>query len=165
MRETVRSSRWISKTNCNSVMRVRRLLVAIGQRPLKPPGAGANDVHSVNLFAGDQLAELITILRGHLAGGMIGKSGENGDVVSVGSPVARQLRSARGGRSHFRRKILRDVKNFHEILVVAELEGAFVAERPRAPAAALRVCFPAVGVVGKNFVAGKTVHHPQLHDM
>src|SRR5277367_882558 len=55
--------------------------------------------------------------------------------------------------------------SFHERLVVTELECAFITKRPGAPAAALRITFPAIGIVGEHFIPGEMVHHPQLHYM
>ena len=50
----------------------------------------------------------------HNAGRMIWEAGEHCHFVTHPRPVHRQLRRAGCGRSHFRRKILRDVENFHE---------------------------------------------------
>ena len=94
----------------------------------------------------------------HNSGWMIGKSGENRDLMSILCPKPGQLRSPASWRSHLWRKVLGKVENFHEFLVVAKLECAFVAKSASALGAAARVGFPFVGVTGEYFVAGDAMH-------
>src|SRR5580693_5162941 len=96
---------------------------------------------------------------------MIGKSGENGDLMSILCPKTGQLRSTASWRSHLWRKVLRHVENLHEFSVVAKLECTFVAKSASALGAAARVGFPFVGVSGECFVSSDAVHHTQLHEM
>ena len=58
-----------------------------------------------------------------------------------------------------------NVENFHEFLVIAKLECAFVAKSTGALGAAARVRFPFVGVPDEYFVSGKPIHNAQLDDV
>src|SRR5712692_5920019 len=96
---------------------------------------------------------------------MIRECSQNCDLVPVPCPMPRQLSGASSGRSHLRRKVLRNVENLHRFLVVAELECTLVAQRPGTLGAAAGIGFPAVSVSGEKLVPGEAVHHAQLHDV
>ena len=80
----------------------------------KRPEPGTNDFHAIDGVGAVKAMQSRSPLLGYDSGGMIRKSGEDGDIMSHARPMARQFRDARSRRSHFRRKILRDVENFHD---------------------------------------------------
>ena len=83
---------------------------SIGQRP-QP---GAYDSDAIDRFFVTKAPEARTPFGGHDSGGMVGESSEDGYVVSHARPMPRQLVGAGGWGPHFRRKVLRDVENFHD---------------------------------------------------
>src|SRR5438874_13739919 len=96
---------------------------------------------------------------------MIGKTRQHRDLMSISRPMAGKLGGARGRSSHFWRKILRNIENFHRFLVVAELKCALIAERSSAFARVASIVFPAISVMRKKFSAREAVHHAQLNDV
>src|SRR5207302_2937871 len=87
------------------------------------------------------------------------------DVMSIPCPMAGKLGGARGRGSHFWRKVLRNIEDFHRSLVVAELKCALIAERPRAFARVASIGFPPISVMRKNFITCDAVHYAQLNDV
>src|ERR1700722_11878422 len=104
-------------------------------------------------------------LLGDDAGGVIGEAGQHRDFVACLRPMTGELRGARCGSAHLRRKILRNVENLHVSLVVTELECALVTKGTSAFARTSAVCFPAIGDLREFPFAGQTMHHTQLHDV
>ena len=82
---------------------------AIGQRP-EP---GAEDIHAADFFLVGEAAQAAAPFRGDDTGGMIWKTGENGDVVSSLRPMVCQFGGAGGGGAHLGREVLGDVEDFH----------------------------------------------------
>lgn len=134
---------------------------AIGQRP-QP---GAEDIRLADFFMVRQAPETPSPFCGNDASGVIGEAGQNGDFVARLCPVTGELGGARGGSAHLRRKILRNVENFHVSSVVTELECALVTQGTSAFARTSAVCFPAIGDLRELPFAGQTMHHTQLHNV
>ena len=81
--------------------------LAIGQR--KQPRCAR-----LGLFEGFRdAAKFVAIFGTQHVGGVIRKTGENGNLVALFGPVPRQFGNSGCGSAHLRRKILRHVKNFH----------------------------------------------------
>jgi hypothetical protein len=81
----------------------------VGERE-KP---GADYIDAAGGFTGYEVAELVAILGRHYAGRVIGKAGENRNIVASCGPMLRQFYRTRGWGAHLRWKVLRDVKDFH----------------------------------------------------
>src|SRR5437773_10063600 len=96
---------------------------------------------------------------------MIGKTRQHRDLMSISRPMAGKLGGARSGGSHFWRKVLRNIEDFHRSLVVAELKCALIAERPSAFARVASIVFPPISVMRKNFISCDAVHYAQLNDV
>lgn len=90
---------------------------AVGQRP-EP---GALDTNTIDDFRVAEMAEARPPFQRDDAGGMIGKSGEDRDVVAHARPMSGQFIGARSRCSHFRGKVLREVKDVHEALFEASI--------------------------------------------
>src|SRR5262249_614987 len=96
---------------------------------------------------------------------MIRESSENTDFVSLPGPMTGKFGYADRGGCDFGREILRDIKNFHQGLVITKFEYTFVAQGPRTVCAALHIVLPTISIRRKNSFPGKQMHDTQLHDM
>ena len=74
---------------------------------------GPHDIDPIFLFPIDQLPQFGPILRRDNPGRMVGKAGQDCDLMTSLNPVACQLRDPGGRCSHLRREVLRDVEDFH----------------------------------------------------
>ena len=97
--------------------------------------------------------------------GVVRKAGEDRDLVPGLCPMKCKLTGSSCRCAHFWRKILRDIENLHEILVVTKLECTLVAQGASTFGAASGVVFPKVCISGKLLLPGEAMHDPQLHYM
>ena len=88
--------------------------LAVGQGPKPSP----KDLHAacivlIDRFPVNYPPKAAAPFCGNDSGGMIGKSSKNGYVMAGFRPMAGEFGGTGGRRAHLRRKILRDVENFH----------------------------------------------------
>ena len=162
---------------------------AVGQRP-EP---SAEDVYLANFLSVCKMAHAAAPFWWNDPGGMIWEPCEYRDMMSSAGPVIGKFRCARRGRTHFRREILGDVKNFHVKvkviaepkvesnrmwaeaedfaqllsgwLIVNELECRLVQQRASTVHTAPSVVLPALCDVGEFLLIRQAMHDAQLHDM
>src|SRR2546430_10990299 len=87
---------------------------------------GPNHANAIDHFPAHQMTKLGAIFRWNYSGGMIRKTRQYRDVMSIPCPMAGKLGGARGRGSPFWREKFRNIENFYRILVVAELECVLV---------------------------------------
>src|SRR2546430_13045964 len=93
---------------------------------------GPNHANAIDHFPAHQMTKLGAIFRWNYSGGMIRKTRQYRDVMSIPCPMAGKLGGAPGRGSHFLRKVLRKIEDFHRSPVVTEPKYALIVKRPRA---------------------------------
>src|SRR5438552_8714652 len=126
---------------------------------------GPNHANAIDHFPAHQMTKLGAIFRWNYSGGMIRKTRQYRDVMSIPCPMAGKLGGARGRGSHCWRKILRNIENFHRFLVVVELKCALIAERSSAFARVASIVFPPISVMRKNFIDRKSTRLNSSHQI
>src|SRR2546425_9220844 len=126
---------------------------------------GPNHANAIHHFPAHQMTKLGAIFRWNYSGGMIRKTRQYRDVMSIPCPMAGKLGGARGRGSHFWRKILRNIENFHRFLVVAELKCALIAERSSAFARVASIVFTTISVMRNNLISCDAANYAHMKDV
>ena len=104
---------WLATHLLLSASSISVLLPAYHLAVRQRPEPGAKDIRTIDLFVVDETLQPGLPLVRHNSGGMIRKSSENENLVSGLGPVVREFRGTGRRCAHFRREVLRDVKDFH----------------------------------------------------
>src|SRR5439155_23749864 len=92
---------------------------------------GPNHANAIDHFPAHQMTKLCAIFRWNYSGGMIRKTRQYRDVMSIHCSMAGKLSRARGRGSHFWRKIWGNIEKFQTSRIVAEFKGDPIEDRYR----------------------------------
>src|SRR5256886_17666000 len=82
---------------------------------------GPNHANAIDLFPAHQMTKLGAIFRWNYSGGMIRKSRQYRDVMSIPCPMAGKLGGARGGGAPFLREKIGNIKGYSYIPLIGRL--------------------------------------------